>query len=257
MLGKRGLVSASALAVVVALQVPAMADTPPSKLAGSTTVAIVVPGNSESRIEHGGDQPTFTAAVATNFTTPTPAPSAPRTVAAAPGPLPIYDTSGALVAYTSAADLSGRKDFVPVLDATGSIVGYHLVLQSSGSVNPSRLVPDPGKRTCQNAADSAAAYAGGSSNPAPLTNSTKWSRNFRYVAQGVDALVTATAIRHGAVSRGLFGFIRSPIGFIAGEAIQDLILDRTTASACPSVQNLTNLGLGLSAVVNAFRASAP
>lgn len=233
--GWLSIASVAFVAVVVA-QVPATADTVPGQ---SARVTVVVPGNSESRIEQDD------------------APKNAQTVASAQSPLPIYDASGALVAYTSAAGLSGRKGFVPVLDGNGAVVGYHLVLQPSASANPSRLVADPGQRTCQNATDNAAAYAGGSSNPAPLTNSTKWSRNFRYIAQGADAFVSATAIQHGAVSRGLFGFIRSPIGFLAGEAVQDFFVDRTTASTCPSVQNLANLGLGLSAVINAFRSSAP
>lgn len=177
--------------------------------------------------------------------TPSPAPAGPA------GPVPIYDASGTLVAYTD-ANLVAHKNFVPVLDANGNVTGYRMAIfthpGTSNDLTTPQLIQPP-KSNCPQPSATGLADSGWDSH-------TQWSRNLRYVTQGADAFVTASAISHGAVSKGLFGFIKSPIAFLVGQALEDYLADRATAHACPRVQNMVNTGLGLSAVLNALRTGA-
>jgi len=163
-------------------------------------------------------------------------------------PLPIFNGAGVVVAYTT-ADLATRQGFLPVLDGSGSIVGYTITVQGA---------PAPGQAAPMLIAQPGAGRAGcPQPNPAVHDSGwdshTKWSRDFRYLAQGADAFVTASALHHGANSTGIFSFIRSPIGFLVAQAAENYLVDRITAKACPRVQNAVNTALGLSAVMNALK----
>lgn len=207
--------------------------------------------------------PVHIAAAAPSDPPPTPNPSPTRAVvpvslAAAPAnvqtsiqnrttlpfpdhPVPIYDVSGAIVAYTN-DDLQQNPHFAPVVTAEGSLSGFFMVTPP-GSAIPSQTT---GLKTVN---ASAAACPQGSS----WDKQTGWSRTFKYTAQGVDAFVTANAIKHGAVSRGLFGAIKTPFGFIVGQAVENLIMDRLTQHTCNRTTNVLNMTTGLSALLNALR----
>lgn len=130
-----------------------------------------------------------------------------------------------------------KPRLIPIMDESGRIIAYTF----TGSTPSNAPMQMPPPNDCP--PPTASAWDG----------NTAWSRDLRYATQATDALVAANAIRHGALSRGLFGFIKSPLGFIAGQALFDYVSDRSVRNACPRVQNATNTMEALSAAVNALR----
>jgi type IV secretory pathway VirB9-like protein len=90
-----------------------------------------------------------------------------------------------------------------------------------------------------------------------LNSPPKSVRTIQYVAQAADALVTANAIRHGALSHGIFGLFRNPLGYLVTQAAEDFVLSKATDHACPQVQNVESLIITGSALYNTVRTSQP
>lgn len=242
-------VGVMALIAVIVVSAPAFADQAQTTALQTTHVAYnapsqttlprVVPGNSASRIEADPDAAFNSSNSCANCDAPavaaaTAAPPAqslptaqPRIIAQVPSPVtPVSAQPHGMAKLENSLTLDGlaREGL------GGSVVPGNTVSRIEGQSS----IP----LTCVNCS---------------VTSGLKESRLFRYVAQGIDAVVVAADVRGGAHERIGFGSRPNPLAYMAALGAEDFIVDNAIGPNNTHVQVGVNFLLGGMSLFNAIK----
>lgn len=249
MLFRGFLASVGTLAAIAAACVPAFADQTQTASLRQTNVAYsapsqkvlppVVPGNSASRIETAPDSAGFesstscadcssSTATVQAQAVPTPT-SQPQAIATVPvQSTPVAATPRVMAQLASTLTLDGM--------AKNGLGGAYVPGNSVNRIEGESSIP----LTCVNCSK---------------TPGLKESRLFRYVAQGLDAIVVAADVRSGAHERIGFGSRPNPLAYMAALGAEDFIVDNALGPNNTHLQVGVNFLLGGFSLFNALKSS--